>query len=98
MRPSRLLLLLASIAGTGWLAAQTPPPSGAKDLFYDPVGGGTLSVRPVAPGPAPAPNKDRQAARRLPSLPASSPTAPARNVGLSYWLELEGAGEKTEQV
>lgn len=106
MRLSRILVLLL-LSETGRLLAQTPPPSGAKDLFYDPVGGGTVSAQPDTPGaPAPhppakispSPDAVRRASHRLPSLPPPATNVLPKNVGLSYWIELEGAAGKSEQV
>lgn len=101
-----LFLLLLGF-GRDDLVAQSS--TGAKELFFDPAGGRTVSVQPTPQVPPPSrppagksmpPQKQAQptSTRRAPILPASSQALAAKSVGLSYWIELVGANGQSEQV
>jgi hypothetical protein len=100
MTRRELLCPVAVLALSTSLAAQTPV-KGAKELFYDPTDGNVTSAAPAAPaapkqtgssqsGIRVSPVKFDGRGRRKVSLPA--PTEGTANLlGLSYWIELQGA-------
>ena len=100
--------IFLGLAWAGALAAQEPV-QGAKELFYDPVGAGATRVSPGAQAPSSGTGRPQPArplvrrdgnGRRTVSLPPNpearaTPTA----LGISYWIELQGAsGGPGQQV
>ena len=85
-----IVLSLLATATTG----ASEPRKGAKELFYDPGGGRTLSVNP-APPPAEFDSSIREVSRRPPPITDQSPS----QLGLSYWIELvEADGDAGHRV
>jgi hypothetical protein len=98
------LLVLAVLLGFGTVVWSEEPATGAKELFYDPLGGSvTSALPPGAPAPPPGPAPPAPTAK--PSAPKPkrpAPAAPAgrrkiatvpnpasqKLLGLSYWIEL----------
>ncbi|MDP9120728.1 MAG: DUF4384 domain-containing protein [Acidobacteriota bacterium] len=96
-----------SQAGPDATAAPAPI-RGAKELFYDPAGGGIVTAQPFAEPPAGAPPAANpgippparkaaaataKAPRRKIALRAHLAGRTARNaIGLSYWIELKSGG------
>ena len=75
MRALRLLVL-AVLLCTGNVAGSEDPANGAKELFYDPLGGRvTSALPPGAPTPAPPPGPPAPAAPSTKAPPAQ-PSAP----------------------
>ncbi len=93
--------LSAILIGCSWAAsvAAQAPPSGAKELFYEPVGATATRVSaaasPSSPPPAP-PVRSQAAQRPQAARHQQSRRVPARasqtNLGLSYWIEKVGLG------
>lgn len=80
--PLLALILLQAIA----LAVQKQKEAGAKDLFYDPVTGATLT----------ASQKEQKTQQGRTRIPTTIP-AKVRYPGLHYWIELEGNGPVTDK-
>jgi len=72
---------VASVVTVMLAMAQSPEPSGARSMFYNPSTGTVRSTPGVAPAAPPPP----------PATAAAKP-APVRFVGIHYWLDLEGVG------
>lgn len=103
--PAIALACLGVVALSAAISAQEPV-SGAKELFYDPVGGSATrlspspqakpSARPSQPqptrSPSPTPTRRDGNSRRAVNLPASPEAQKAQtSLGLSYWIELASA-------
>jgi hypothetical protein len=106
-------IVVVALLGLAWsaaLAASQEPVSGAKELFYDPVGASATRLSPDAPAkPSPAagtaqpgrpPARRDGKNRRVVNLPATPEARSSQTaLGLSYWIELASAdGSSGTQV
>jgi len=112
MYPKLTAILLGGSIWAASAAAQAPP-SGAKELFYDPVGATATRVSQGAspsspPARSPAPPQAVQQAqparggaygRRSPVAATQATRTSPQNLGLSYWIEKVGPeGGPSSQV
>lgn len=99
MMELKIAVVLAALVWPAAAIGQEPIP-GAKELFYDPVSASATRVSPGSTEKPPAtkpPAKSTQPVRsretrRSPNLPPTPETRASQKVlGLSYWVELQGA-------
>jgi len=101
MKHRRIALVLFGVAAWSAAVAAQEPVSGAKELFYDPVGASatrlspdSTAAKPSSPSPRTpqavrSPVRHDSLSRRVVSLPATPEARSAQaSLGLSYWIEL----------